>query len=51
MKSQRQTKILEIIVQTDIETQDDLQKALQKAGFTQRQLDLLLSENALRLFS
>ena len=37
MKSQRQTKILEIIASKDIETQEQLLEELKKAGFRSTQ--------------
>lgn len=37
MKSKRQAKIMEIISTTNVETQEQLLKELQKAGFTSTQ--------------
>ncbi|MEA4965586.1 MAG: arginine repressor [Oscillospiraceae bacterium] len=49
MKNQRQAKILEIISQRDIETQEDLLTALQESGFSSTQATISRDIKELRI--
>lgn len=49
MKAKRQAKIMEIISNTDLETQEQLQKALQEAGFSCTQATISRDIKELRL--
>ncbi len=49
MKSQRQTKILELIARKDIETQDQLLKALEDSGFHSTQATISRDIKELRI--
>lgn len=49
MKAKRQAKIMEIISNTDLETQEQLQKALQEAGFSCTQATISRDIKELRI--
>ena len=49
MKSQRQAKIIEIISNTNVETQEQLLSALQEAGFTSTQATISRDIKELRI--
>lgn len=49
MKAKRQAKIMEIISNTDLETQEQLQKALQDAGFSCTQATISRDIKELRI--
>ena len=49
MKTKRQAKIIEIISNTNVETQEQLQKALDEAGFTSTQATISRDIKELRI--
>ena len=49
MKSKRQAKIMEIISTTNVETQEQLLKELQEAGFTSTQATISRDIKELRI--
>ena len=49
MKTKRQAKIIEIISNTNVETQEQLLKALEEAGFTSTQATISRDIKELRI--